>query len=434
MTDLPQGRSVTQDDTPGKLYDRRAMTRTIALVVVVAAALTGCALGSVGSETATPRSFGDLPLSERMQSIAGVWDGYVGKRFATYVIWSVTEESGSWYATLEHESNVGKRFRQRATVVGDTIVLGPWVGLGNDTIRMTFQDARTMSATFTIGSTTTPGLFKKTSAVTSVGPPSSRTTPVPTPPPVMQPYPNSWALVIGIDTYPNALPPRREATAGARAVAAALPELGFPPDNVRVLLGGEATRTKIETILYRDFARMGPDDRLLVYFAGHAETVAIRGGEEGYILPVDADPNTLPLTAIPLGEIKRLTQRLPAKHYLFVVDACVSGLALTRETTTVVTSDEYITSALREPVVQVITAGRKGERAIEGAGIGLFTRLFLDGLRGHADADGRGVTTAAQLAAWLESRVIHDSFGRMTPQYTKLDGEGQFVFVRAPRP
>ena len=38
--------------------------------------------------------------------------------------------------------------------------------------------------------------------------------------------------------------------------------------------------------------------------------------------------------------------------------------------------------------------------------------------------------TTAQLAAWLEPRVVRDSKGKMTPQYGKLDGEGQFIFVR----
>ena len=53
--------------------------------------------------------------------------------------------------------------------------------------------------------------------------------------------------------------------------------------------------------------------------AGHGETLPIRGGEEGYILPVNADPNALPLTAIPMDDVKRISQRLnssyPAHHY-----------------------------------------------------------------------------------------------------------------------
>jgi len=82
----------------------------------------------------------------------------------------------------------------------------------------------------------------------------------------------------------------------------------------------------------------------------------------------------------------------------------------------------------RGPVVQVITAGRKGQRAIEDAGHGLFTRYLLEALSGQADQDGRGVS-AAQLAVWIESRVRQVSEGRMTPQYARVDGEGQFMLT-----
>jgi uncharacterized caspase-like protein len=241
-------------------------------------------------------------------------------------------------------------------------------------------------------------------------------------------YAGSWALVIGINAYQKVTPRLNYAVADARAVAAALPALGFPRQNIRVLLDGEATKARLETVLYRDCARLGAQDRLLVFFAGHGETAPTKTGEEGYLLPVDADRDALPLTAIAMDEVRRIGNRVRAKHVLFVMDACFSGFALTRDVVPQSTTDEYLAAALREPVVQVLTSGRKGERSIEEGGHGLFTRRFLDGLRGLADPEGRGIITTAQLAAWIEPRVVRDSKGRMTPQYGKLDGEGQFVF------
>src|SRR5262249_14600277 len=82
----------------------------------------------------------------------------------------------------------------------------------------------------------------------------------------------------------------------------------------------------------------------------------------------------------------------------------------------------------REPVVQVITAGRKGERSIEDQGHGLFTKYLVEGLRGHANQDGRGFVLAQQLASWLCARVVRESKGRMSPQYARVDGEGSFIF------
>lgn len=130
-----------------------------------------------------------------------------------------------------------------------------------------------------------------------------------------------------------------------------------------------------------------------------------------------------------MEDVGRIGQRLKAKHVLFVIDACFSGFALTRDPDLDRVTDHFLASALREPVVQVITAGKKGERVVEEGGHGLFTRRLLDGLRGLADTEGRGFITALQLASWIEPRIVRDSAGRMHPQYGKLDGEGQFVFV-----
>lgn len=241
-------------------------------------------------------------------------------------------------------------------------------------------------------------------------------------------YANSWALVIGINAYQRA-PRLNYAATDARAVADQLVQLGFPRRNIRLLIDGEATRAGIERVLYREFSGMGREDRLLVYFAGHGETLAVKGGEEGFILPVDAEPDALSATAISIDDLRRIGKRVRAKHVLFLMDACFSGLALTRDIVVKPTPDTELQLASREPVVQVLTAGRKGERAIEEGGHGLFTRRLLEGLRGHADTEGRGVVTAGDLASWLTPRVIHDSNGRMNPQYAKLDGEGQFLFV-----
>src|SRR5205823_10990663 len=105
------------------------------------------------------------------------------------------------------------------------------------------------------------------------------------------------------------------------------------------------------------------------------------------------------------------------------------GFALTRDVVAEKVPDAYLAVIARESVVQVLTAGRKGELAIEEGGHGLFTRELLNGLRGLADTEGRGFVTAAQLAAWIEPRVVRDSAGKMTPQYGKLGGEGQFFFL-----
>jgi hypothetical protein len=238
----------------------------------------------------------------------------------------------------------------------------------------------------------------------------------------------AWALVIGINAYREA-DHLNYAVTDAQAVAAALPALGF--QGMRVLLDADATKANIERAIYSELKdRMGPQDRLFVFFAGHGITVKLpKGGEEGYLVPVDGDPRQPELTAIPMDEIRTMGKRVSAKHIFFAIDACFSGFAATRDIRVQGPTDMEIASALEEPVVQVLTAGRKGQKAIEDGGHGLFTRRLLEGLSGFADRDQRGFITVTQLAAWLSPRVIRDSGGRQHPQYSALDGEGDFVFL-----
>jgi uncharacterized caspase-like protein len=220
------------------------------------------------------------------------------------------------------------------------------------------------------------------------------------------------------------------AVSDAKSVTATLQTLGFSADKIVVLLDREATKQRIEQALYETLAQSSPDDRLLVFFAGHGLTASLpRGGEEGYLLPVDGDPDNLPLTAISMDDVRKIARRIPAKHILFAVDACYSGFAITRDIPPTKVDALYLEAVTQEPAVQIITAGRKGEPVLEEEGHGLFTRRLMQGLTGLADIDQNGIITGQELATWLESRVIRDSKNRQHPQYSRLDGEGQFVFV-----
>jgi len=242
-------------------------------------------------------------------------------------------------------------------------------------------------------------------------------------------YRNSWAVVIGINRYIKA-PRLNYAVPDAQSVAAALKELGFPSDKIVIVLDRDATKQRIEQVLYGTLRQTSSEDRVFVFFAGHGVTATLpRGGEQGYLLPVDGDPDDLPLTAISMGDLQRIAQAIPAKHILFAVDACYSGFAISRDVPPTKVDAMYLEVVTKEPAVQIITAGRKGEPVLEEEGHGLFTRRLLNGLTGLADTDQNGVITAQELATWLESRVIRDSQSRQHPQYSRLDGEGQFVFV-----
>jgi uncharacterized caspase-like protein len=245
------------------------------------------------------------------------------------------------------------------------------------------------------------------------------------------PYQKSWAIAIGIDRYANPKIPLLDyAVNDAQSIVAVLTNLGFPKEQIFLLFNEQATRHAIEEVLYNRLREAGKEDRLFVFFAGHGATEQLpREGSEGFLLPYDADPSSLFTTAISMSDVKRIGQRIAAKHILFAVDACYSGFSITRSVAPKVVDEEYLRLVTQDPAVQVITAGKAGEQVREENGHGVFTNQLLKALQGFADEDRNGLITGIELASFLQSRVIRDTEGGQHPQFGQLSGEGQFVFV-----
>lgn len=250
-------------------------------------------------------------------------------------------------------------------------------------------------------------------------------------------YENSWALVVGIDDYRGALPPLNTAAKGATGLANVLEEtLGFDPDHIILLTDGDATQRNIRRALTDPFSRpdkVGPNDRVLIYFAGHGITFDTAEGEIGCIAPADAEPGYID-TAIPMDELTRLANRIHAKHVLFLLDACFSGFATTRDASAGV--ERQVADFMTRPARQVITAGTREQAVSDYWGPGghsLFTGFVIEGLRGSAPSPA-GVTRAFHLAGYLQDQVAQHSRSLQTPQYAALIGSqgGDFIFAVRP--
>lgn len=241
-------------------------------------------------------------------------------------------------------------------------------------------------------------------------------------------YADSWALVVGVNDYQNARVPKlRYAVNDARAVERALLAQGFRRERITVLTDAQATKVRVEEALGdRLRQQAGRDDRVLVFFAGHGMTVKLKSGEdEGYLIPVDGDPERLFSTAISMSGLRQISDLLPAKHVLYIVDACYSGYAVFNRAT----PDGLFDEMVKKPAIQILTAGRHGDQAQEKAGHGVFTDVLLRGLRGEAFG-GKGWLPLDQLGTWVRERVYAESNGKQVPQFGNLSGDGQFVFTR----
>ncbi len=134
---------------------------------------------------------------------------------------------------------------------------------------------------------------------------------------------NSWALLVGIDEY-EMIEDLNYAVEDANSINGLLIEsLGFPSENIHLLLDADATRDNIRKALRDISKKAGARDRVLIYFAGHGKTeILASGGERGYLLPPEGDPDELYLTSLPMDELKNFSNMTSAKNVLFLMDAC----------------------------------------------------------------------------------------------------------------
>ena len=259
-------------------------------------------------------------------------------------------------------------------------------------------------------------------------------------------YTNSHAILIGINQYQN-LDKDSWLSYAENDVTALRQTLiksyGFAPENVQVLLGAEATKAKIEEAFsgLSNGDRVKNDDRVLVYFSGHGQTVSLPSGTEmGFLIPFDAKVNLARpenrsgylQTCIQMDSIWSYLKLSPAKHRLVIADACYGGLIEQRERALrgEKPTAPLIARLLARPALQALTGGGKGEETIESPqwGHGAFTFKLLEELNSFA-ANSDDVLSISELASALKISVGNLTNGKQNPQFHNHDTEGDFLFV-----
>jgi uncharacterized caspase-like protein len=243
-------------------------------------------------------------------------------------------------------------------------------------------------------------------------------------------YNRRRALVIGINKYKN-VNPLSHATNDADAIAEILKtKFNFVQEEIIVLKDDVATKDNIIQ-QFHGFTqnKTDPDDKLLIFFAGHGHTITGNRGEVGFLVPVDGTPaNTS--TLIRWDDLTRNAELIKAKHVLFIMDACYGGSAITRALA--VGSRRFLKDMCQRFSRQVITAGKADESVADAggplAGHSIFTGHLLEGLNGAAATEG-GIITANGIMAYVYEKVGNDSHSHQTPQYGYIEGDGDFIFT-----
>lgn len=262
-----------------------------------------------------------------------------------------------------------------------------------------------------------------------------------------QVYGASYALLIGVDHYAT-LPQSLWLEYAVKDVTdlrdVLVKSYGFPADHVRVLTNAQATKAGIEDALsdLADKSNIHSNDRILIYFSGHGQTVATAdGGDQGFLIPYDAKVDLTDITnagpflrtCVQMNTIWTYLDSSPAKHDLVIADACYSGLLASSRALTMI-KPEVLAQMASLRAMQVMTAGTKGQTSTEypNLGHGAFTYKLLEQLKTRAATPG-AVFTTSDLYTRICNGVLDLTNGK---QYPKLGAhnatEGDFLFITTP--
>ena len=257
---------------------------------------------------------------------------------------------------------------------------------------------------------------------------------VPAPPKTITP-PRSWAIVVGVSQYPKLAQSQqlRFTERDAESIYTILisPEGGaFKAENVHVLTGAKATLAGLRHEIDDWLPSVAqPQDRVLIYFAGHG---FVNEGL-GYLAPYDIDPANIQGTAYPMRELGDVVaSKIHARWKILLTDACHSGAISPEESQNLNNTLAGLSTSLFS-----LTASRDRERSFEDptldGGHGVFTYYVVQGLEGRADTSHDGVVTADELAEYVHTQVREYTHGEQNPTSDRgsFDSAMQLSYVPA---
>ena len=136
-----------------------------------------------------------------------------------------------------------------------------------------------------------------------------------------------WAVVVGVGEYGSAdIPDLEFAPADARAVKEFLEsDAAGPFDEVLYLENERATGAAMREALFVFLQQADWDDLVVIYYAGHGAPDPGRP-DNLYLLPTDAELNSLAATGFPMWDVKTaLRRQIAAERVLVIADACHSA-------------------------------------------------------------------------------------------------------------
>jgi tetratricopeptide (TPR) repeat protein/uncharacterized caspase-like protein len=239
-----------------------------------------------------------------------------------------------------------------------------------------------------------------------------------------QPPQNSktWAVIVGISKYQK-LPGGQQlqfADRDAALFSEAVQKRGVSAQNVRLLVGAEATAAAIKSAIGNWLARsVSQSDTVLIFFSGQGVFEQEFG--ESYLLGYDSDPKDPYGTALSVNELgQALARRVRSGRVLVIADAVRRDFfdPESDPTTSRLFAQAFDQLTAARPGLAAILASGPGEFSREGqrwGGHGVFAKHLADVLLDGAGRSSDLAIAADELFELLRGRVAEDTSGKQRP-------------------
>ena len=227
-----------------------------------------------------------------------------------------------------------------------------------------------------------------------------------------KPNKNSYAIVIGIESYRQKLPKADYAVADAKTVTEYLTKvMGYPEENVITLLNDHASN--VDMVKY--FEKWLPNNvdtggSVFVYYSGHGAPDTKTGS--AYLVPYDGDPSFIDETGYSLKRMYAALGKLPAKEVIVALDSCFSGAGgrsvLAKGARPLVMNLQNAGALPSNMTVLSASSGEQTSSTYDEKGHGLFTYFMLKGIKNEDVTRQDG------------SIKIDDLFGYIKPQVESI--------------
>jgi len=231
-----------------------------------------------------------------------------------------------------------------------------------------------------------------------------------------------FAVLVGNNRYATPIPSLETPIADVSRIAEVLrTRFGY---EVRIVK--DAGKATIIEALNQIAAQAGPDDSVLLFYAGHG--YLLDDVKMGYWIPVDASVKTAQ-GWISNSDISKLLAAIPARQLMLISDSCYSG-SLTREQKVPQDKALDVNQILRQRSVLVLSSGADEPVSDEGKeGHSIFAWNLIKTLRASGN-----LTSGAKVWSTVRSGVS-DEYPQ-EPQYGAVVSAGHaeggdFLFLRS---